>query len=419
MRYQAPRGTQDILPAEAPYWVWMEERFREVCRLYGYEEIRTPIFEETDLFVRSLGEATEVVHKEMYTFEDRGGRSLTLKPEMTAPAVRAYLEHKLGSPEKVTRLFYISPIFRYERPQKGRFRQSHQCGVELLGSSEPDADAEVVDLAVRWYRQLGFPEVTVKINSLGMEECRQRYREALRAFVAPWIGELGEEVRERFERNPLRLLDSKEEKIQKRLREAPTIDEFWEEESREHYSALKELLKALGIPFEEDVRLVRGLDYYTKTVFEIQSGALGAQNALCGGGRYDHLIAALGGEETPAVGVAMGLERALLTLKAEGRLPPVSQPPALFAVCLTERRSEFWKVVSALREQGFAVVVDVRFGSAKAQFRQADKSGARFALIVGEDELKEGTVTLKDLSQGEQCRVTLRELPAKLKGEDS
>ncbi len=407
------------MPSESPYWAWMEERFREVCRLYGYKEIRTPIFEETDLFVRSLGEGTEVVQKQMYTFKDRGNRSLTLKPEVTAPVVRAYLEHKLGSPDKVTRLFYISPIFRYERPQRGRFRQSHQCGIELLGSGEPDADAEVIDLAVRWYRLLGFSGVKVKINSLGMEECREKYREALRAFVNPWIGELGRDMAERFEQNPLRLLDSKEKEVQERLKEAPTIDGFWEEESKEHFSLLKERLRVLNISFEEDVRLVRGLDYYTKTVFEIQSGALGAQNALCGGGRYDHLIASLGGPETPAVGVAMGVERAYLALQEEKKLPEMSvigKPLDVFAVCLTERRSEFWKVVSSLRENGFSVVMDVRFGSAKSQLRQADKSGARYALFIGDSELDEGVVTLKDLSSGRQERVAKGELTAKLRG---
>lgn len=411
MQYKAPRGTQDILPGESERWQWLEHTFREVCSLYGYREIRTPAFESTDLFHRGLGEQTEVVTKQMYTFEDQGGRSLTLKPEGTAPAIRAYLEHNLGGQGRVTRLYYITPIFRYERPQAGRYRQAHQTGVELIGSAAPEADAEVIDLTFRWYRSLGIEGLTLKVNSLGMEECRAKYREALLEFARPILSDMREEERVRYERNPLRLLDTKDPELLQRLLDAPTLEAFLEEASREHFDRLLWLLAALGIPYEVDVRLVRGLDYYTRTVFEVQSPALGSQNSLCGGGRYDNLIEEMGGPPTPATGVAMGIERALLAASAAGSAPSGENVADVFAVILVP--SEVGeRLLSELRSAGIRTLCDPDRRSAKSQFRQADKSGAPFALTLGEDEVVREVVRVKRMETGEETEVPLQSLSA-------
>lgn len=402
MKYQAPRGTEDILPEESAQWQWLEGVFRSVCRLYGYKEIRTPTFEDTDLFVRGLGETSDAVNKEMYTFIDRGGRSITLKPEATAPVARAYVEHSLGHSGQISRLYYITPIYRYERPQKGRLRQSHQTGVELLGSSAPDADAEIIDLTVRFYKTLGLNEVNIKLNSLGMNECRAKYREALLNYSKNFIKDYPEDFRERCEKNPLRLLDSKDEKLKAFMMEAPLISDYFEHETKEHFGKLQELLIKLEIDFHLDARLVRGLDYYTKTVFEVQSKSLGAQNALCGGGRYDDLIEKCGGHPTPAVGVAMGIERALMVLRTSIDLSSFTETPLAFAVCLTDNRAEFWKIIQSLRDENLSIECDTESRSAKSQFRQADKSGAKFAIIIGDDELKNNQVKLKNLATGEE-----------------
>lgn len=405
MRFQAPRGTRDVLPQEAHRWVHLEKTFRDICHLYGYSEIRTPTFEDTELFVRGVGEGTDIVSKEMYTFKDRAGRSLTLKPEGTAPVIRAYLEHSLGTPNQITRLFYITPIFRYERPQKGRLRESHQTGVELIGSGTPDADAEVIELTVRFYQTLGIRNISIKLNSLGEEECRKSYREALLEYARPHLRDFPEEFRARCEKNPLRLLDSKDPEVQKIVADAPPITRYYEKETIEHFESLQKLLNSLGITYEIDPKLVRGLDYYTKTVFEVQSEFLGAQNALCGGGRYDNLIEEYGGQPTPAVGVAMGIERALMVMETLEIEKKVERLLDVFAVCLTENRIEFAKFVKFLRDSGISVVTDLEFRSAKSQFRQADKSGANYAVILGDEELEKGVVKVKDMRSGEE--VTL------------
>lgn len=403
MKYQAPRGTEDLIPGQSQVWVWLEEQFRKVCELYGYKEIRTPTFEDTELFLRGLGEATDIVSKETYTFIDRGDRSLTLKPEGTAGAVRSYLEHNLGASGQITRLFYITPIFRYERPQKGRFREAHQVGIELIGSSSPEADAEVIDLTLRWYKSIGIEGASVKLNSLGMELCRGKYREALLEYAMVYLNDMSEEFRERCIKNPLRLLDSKDEKLIEAMQAAPILSDYWEDESREHHEELQSLLKAMNIPFVNDPRLVRGLDYYTKTVFEVHSDQIGSQSALCGGGRYDGLVKQCGGPETPAVGVAMGIERAFMVLEATDKLPKLKNSPDVFAVCITENREQFFAIATQLRDAGISVEMDTNFRSAKSQFRQADSSGARFALVVGDEELASGQIKLKDLQSGEEA----------------
>ncbi|MGI8922601.1 MAG: histidine--tRNA ligase [Fimbriimonadales bacterium] len=411
MRFQAPRGTEDILPGQSERWVWLEATFRRVCSLYNYREIRTPTFEDTNLFVR-LGEGTDVVSKEMYTFSDRGGRSNSLKPEGTAPAIRAYLEHSLGAPGQITKLFYITPAFRYGRPQKGRLRESHQTGVEFIGSDSPDADAEVIELTARFYKELGMNSVTVKLNSLGESECRARFRDALLEFARPALADMPEEFRQRSERNPMRILDSKDPALQEAMLGAPVIGDFLEPESRAHFETILERLQNLVVNYEIEPRLVRGLDYYTKTVFEVQSKSLGAQSSLCGGGRYDGLVEECGGPDTPAVGVGMGIERALMAIdNRSAELPPSLDA---FAVCLTECRNDFARVLKDLRKAGVRVESDPDYRSAKSQFRQADKSGALFAIVIGDEELTSGQATIRDLRESTEKKVALDALAALL-----
>lgn len=414
MRFQAPRGTEDVLPGQTERWLWLEETFRRVCALYDYREIRTPTFEDTQLFHR-LGDGSDVVSKEMYTFKDRGDRSITLKPEGTAPAVRAYVENSIGAPGQITRLSYITPIFRYDRPQKGRYRESHQTGIELIGSAAASADAEVIGLTSRFYDQLGLDGLVVKVNNLGGKECRANYTQALLTFARPVLADASSEFRDRCEKNPLRLLDSKDEAIQSALADAPTIDGFLEPESKEHFAQLLAELDAVEVTYDVVPRLVRGLDYYSKTVFEVHSEALGAQSSLCGGGRYDDLIAECGGPPTPAVGVAMGIERALIALEELGRLPAESVGPTVFAICLTEDKPAFAKVVASLRDDGISVATDPEARSAKSQFRQADKAGAKLAVVIGDDELSTQTATVKHLATSEENNVSLASLSEHIK----
>ncbi len=416
MKFQAPKGTQDVLPSFAAEWNWLETSFRNTCERFGYGEIRTPVFEDTGLFLAGIGEGTDIVHKEMYTFTDRGGRSITLKPEGTAPAIRAYVQHGLGAPGQITRLYYVTPAYRYERPQKGRLREHHQCGVELLGASTADADAEVIDLTVRFYRGLGLTGIGVRLNSLGGEQCRAGYRKALLKFAEPVLKNMPEEFRERCEKNPLRMLDSKDESLQKAMRDAPNIQEYLEPESKEQFDALQDLLKTLDIPFTLEPRLVRGLDYYTGTVFEVQTDMLGAQNALCGGGRYDKLVELIGGPPTPAVGVGIGIERALMMVNAAKIHTPEAPRPDAFLVALTNNRIEVAKIVKTLRDAMIAVETDPEARSAKSQFRRADKSGAKFAVVIGDDELASRHATVKELKTGSVLKVAFELLVTHLKG---
>jgi len=409
MRFQAPRGTEDVLPGQSERWLWLEETFRKVCELYDYHEIRTPTFEDTQLFHR-LGDGSDVVSKEMYTFTDRGDRSLTLKPEGTAPAVRAYIENSVGAPGQITRLSYITPIFRYDRPQKGRLRESHQTGVELIGSSSASADAEVIGLTARYYRELGLGASVVKLNSLGGRECRARYTDALLDFAKPLLVEATSEFRDKCLKNPLRLLDSKDHVIQAALAEAPTIDGFLEDDSKRHFADLVAELDAVGVAYERAPRLVRGLDYYTRTVFEVHSDALGAQSSLCGGGRYDDLIEECGGPPTPAVGVAMGIERALIALDELGQQAQLNRGAAVFAICLTSDRQAFARIIDDMRSANISVVSDPDARSAKSQFRQADKAGAKLAVVIGDDELASQVATIKNLVDAVETKVAIGNL---------
>lgn len=419
LRYTAPRGTRDVLPEESHLWQYVEEQWRTLCHLYGYREIRTPLFEETELFVRSVGETTDIVTKEMYTFEDRGGRSLTLKPEGTAPVVRAYLEHSLAASGGVTKVYYLIPIFRYERPQKGRYRQAHQLGVELIGAAEPTADAEVIALTLQFYRTLGFPDEVIELhlNTVGCSRCRPAYRDAIRRYAQAYSTQLCPTCSERLERNPLRLLDCKEPQCDRLMADAPRIEEYLCESCRSHFETLLTILAAIQVPYVRNHRLVRGLDYYTKTAFEVIGKQLGAQNSLCGGGRYDELIEECGGAPTPALGVALGMERTLLMLQElHYPLPEPPKPQVFVSYVGAEARLVAFQWVQHLRSAGIAAEIDHTNRSLKAQMRLADRSGARYALLLGADELTRGTATIRDLKEKTQQEVTLEQLLKKLKG---
>ena len=373
-----------------------------MVHLYGYREIRTPTFEETDLFVRTSGETSDIVSKQMYSFVDKGGRSVTLKPEGTAPAMRALIEHGLLSPGQVQRLYYITPIFRYERPQKGRLREAHQVGLELVGSPSPAADAEVIEVTVRFYEALGIKEISVLLNSLGRAECRARYREALLHHAEEFLRTQNTELREKIEKNPLRLLDSKDPDVKDALAGLPPVTQFLEEDSKRRFDELQALLTESAVKFTPAPDIVRGLDYYTETVFEVQSAGLGSQNALCGGGRYDDLIAELGGSPTPSVGVAMGIERALMVAEDEGRCAAEPRLDAFVVAAAPEHEEEARRIAACCRRHGIAASLDLDAHSLKSRLKQADRSGARYAVIIGDDEAASGTVSLRDLAAGRQ-----------------
>ncbi len=414
----APRGTKDIMPEDVKSWRYLEETMRKICAQYGYKEIRTPVFEHTELFLRGIGETTDVVEKEMYTFNDRGNRSITLRPENTASAVRAYIEHKLYAEPAPTKLFYIGPMFRYDRPQAGRYRQFHQFGVEALGIQGPNIDAEIILLAVQILQSLGLKDLKLKINSVGCPKCRPLHREKLQAFFKPHFDELCKDCQSRFDRNPLRLLDCKNPHCQELGQGAPSLEECLCDDCREHFEGLKKLLTAAGIEYEVDHNLVRGLDYYTKTAFEIQYKPLGAQSAVCGGGRYDGLIEEVGGPATPGIGFAMGMERVLLALESQNLLPQEQESIDVFAVCpQQEIFPDVFKTVINLRRAGFKAEFDFQGRSMKAQMKQANKTNAKYVLIFGEDEFARGQVVLRNMSNSEQTEIAITDIITKLQAE--
>jgi histidyl-tRNA synthetase len=413
---QAIRGMKDILPQQTPLWQFLEDRVRAVLSRYGYEEIRMPILEMTDLFKRSIGEVTDIVEKEMYTFEDRNGDSLTLRPEGTAGCVRAGLEHGLLF-NQVQRLWYCGPMFRHERPQKGRYRQFHQIGVESFGLEGPDVDLEQILITARIWRELGLQDLQLQLNTLGTADERVRYREQLVSYFHARHSELDEDSQRRLESNPLRILDSKNPQMVELLAGAPTLMEYLGDASRSHFAILCEGLDAAGVPYTINPRLVRGLDYYARTVFEWVTDQLGAQGTVCAGGRYDGLVEQLGGKAVPAVGFAMGLER-LVSLLEETRLAERLPGLDLYMVVVGEKaQREGLQLAERLRDQlpGLSVVVHCGGGSFKSQFKKADKSNARFALILGDDELAKGEVGLKPLrDNGEQQQIKLADLASAL-----
>jgi histidyl-tRNA synthetase len=405
----APRGTADLIPPHSLRWQELEARIHEIARRFGYGEIRTPIFEATELFVRGVGETTDIVEKEMYTFADKGDRSMTLRPEWTAPVMRAALEHHLFA-QGPQRLYYIGPIFRYERPQKGRYRQSHQFGVECTGYRGPEADVEVIALAWTLLRSYGIADVRLHVNSIGDRACRPRYREALLEHFRPHADRLSADSRRRLERNPLRILDSKAPEDRPYVESAPHFEDVLCDACRAHFAAVRAHLDEAEIPYVVDPTIVRGLDYYTRTVFEFVSGALGAQSTVCAGGRYDDLVSSLGGAEVPAVGFALGLERLLHVIEAAGsRLEP--QRSGVQAIALgAEARGRLLPLAIRLREAGVSVFMDYEDRKLLAQLKIADRNGARYALIVGSDELASGEAVLRDLVERQDLRVSLHSL---------
>lgn len=415
---QAIRGMNDYLPADTAIWQRIEGTLKQVLASYGYSEIRLPIVEHTPLFSRAIGEVTDVVEKEMYTFEDRNGESLTLRPEGTAGCVRAGIEHGLLYNQE-QRLWYTGPMFRYERPQKGRYRQFHQMGVEVFGLQGPDVDAELIMMTARWWKALGIAEhVELELNSIGSLDARANYRSALVAFLEQHQDVLDEDCKRRMYTNPLRVLDSKNPDIQKLLNDAPTLGEFLDEESREHFSGLCALLDDAGIKYRINQRLVRGLDYYNRTVFEWVTSSLGSQGTVCGGGRYDGLVEQLGGRATPAVGFAMGMERLVLLVQA---VNPEFEPTRIVDVYVIASgqgvQSAAMQLAEKLRDADPALKMMTNFGGGnfKKQFARADKWGARIALVLGEDEVKAGQVVVKDLRTGDQQTLAQSDAAATLR----
>ena len=402
------KGTHDILPSDSRQWQHLEQIVHDVCGRFRYEEIRTPLFEETRLFSRSVGEDTDIVSKEMYTWEDRGGTSLTLRPELTASVVRSYIQHNLGTQAPVQRLYYMGPLFRRERPQKGRQRQFHQFGVEAFGSENPEQDAEIIAIAWHILSACGLNKTaSLQLNSIGSSKCRSDYRNALKAFIRPNRDQFSETSQKRFDTNPLRILDTKLEHEQTLLEGAPMVSECYTAEDKAHLESLQNFLTAMEIPFTIDPRLVRGLDYYSRTVFEFTSPVLGAQNALLGGGRYDGLVETLGGKPTPGIGFAAGMERFLIAMDDQSN---VSKTDVYF-VCLGEAGlSTALSLTNELRQSRFNVMFDPLRRSLKAQLREANKSGARFALILGDTEMEKGTVVFKDLEKGEQKNILQKKI---------
>ncbi|EPP25579.1 histidine--tRNA ligase [Vibrio fluvialis] len=413
---QAIRGMNDCLPTQSPLWQKVEGIVKNVISAYGYNEVRMPIVEETNLFSRAVGEETDVVSKEMYTFEDRNGDSLTLRPEGTAGCVRSCIQNSLINRDE-QRLWYMGPMFRHERPQKGRYRQFHQCGVEVFGLNGPDVDAELIMMTARLWRELGIDKhVRLELNSIGSQEDRADYRTALVAFLEQHIDVLDEDCKRRMHTNPLRVLDTKNPDIQAILGDAPRLSEYLGEESKAHFAGLCELLDATGIEYTVNERLVRGLDYYNRTVFEWMTESLGSQGTVCGGGRYDCLVEQLGGKATPAVGFAMGLERLVLMMETLGNTDVRRNVDVYMVTAGEGTLTAGMKLVEELREQvpGLRVMTHFGGGNFKKQFKRADKVGAAVALVLGENEVAEKTVVLKDLAGGEQETISQTEIAGKL-----
>lgn len=412
-RIQIPRGTQDIMPGTVELWHYVEAKARDLSRRSNYQEIRTPLFESTELFQRGVGETTDIVEKEMYSVANpRSTDALTLRPEGTAGVVRSYVENKLyGVPNQPTKLYYLGPMFRHERPQAGRYRQFVQFGAEAIGSSDPAIDAEVIGLAIRLYQELGLTGLSVELNSVGTLEDRARHREHLLAHLNGVRTELCEDCQSRIDRNPLRVLDCKNEKCKSLTKDAPSILDYLSEESAAHFEAVKGYLTALDIPYHVNPRLVRGLDYYTLTAFEIKMAEIGAVETLCGGGRYNGLVAELGGDDMPGIGFALSIERLLLALEKQGVQLPITGGIDCFVVVQSpEAKTQAFVLVDQLRQAGIAAELDYLDRKMKAQLKQADRLSARFTAIIGESELANGTVVLKEMATGEQQEVKREEL---------
>ena len=404
MAIQGQKGTKDMLPSEAYKWNYIADKLRKISEEYGIREIRTPMFEATELFERGVGETTDVVQKEMYTFEDKGGRSITLKPEGTAPAVRAFIEHSLYADAQPTKMFYFTDCFRYEKMQKGRLRQFHQYGIEVFGSQEASIDAEIISLVMRSLDEFGIKGISLNINSLGCPSCRAKYNEALKEYLKSNYDDLCETCKTRFEKNPMRIIDCKEKKCKEIVKNAPIILDFICDECKEHFEKLKNYLTAMGIEYNVDPQIVRGLDYYSKTVFEVIKDGL----TIFGGGRYDYLVEEIGGPKTPAMGFGLGLERLLLTLEEEGIKIEEPNRCDLFIGSMGDNaKLKAMKLAFDLRKEGLKVDIDHLGKSVKAQMKYANKIGARFTFVIGDSEIQENMVNVKRMSDGEKFEVAL------------
>ncbi|MDR5586998.1 histidine--tRNA ligase [Clostridium aquiflavi] len=404
MEMQAPKGTKDMLPQDAYKWHYVENTFRDIVKAYGIREIRTPMFEHTELFLRGVGDTTDIVQKEMYTFNDKGNRSVTLKPEGTAPAVRAFIENRLFNEAQPTKLFYITPTFRYENVQKGRLRQFHQCGIEIFGSKEPTMDVEAIKVAMDTLSKLGLKSLSLHINNLGCPTCRAKYNEALKKFLEENYENLCDTCKSRFEKNPMRILDCKERKCHEITKNAPQILDYVCEECETHFNKVKEHLDILGISYVVDQGIVRGLDYYTKTIFEI----INDDFTVCGGGRYDKLVEELGGPEMPAVGFAIGEERIIMTLENEGIEIPNENMVDLYIGARGDAEKKYaFKLAHDLRSLGVKCEINHMGRSIKAEMKYANKIGSKFTTILGEDELQNNQINLKRMEDGEIFNLSL------------
>lgn len=411
-----PKGTKDMLPQDAYKWHYVESKAREVASLFGFREIRTPMFEHTELFTRGVGETTDIVTKEMYTFLDKGGRSMTLRPEGTAGVARAFIENGLAQQTLPMKAYYLASVFRYERPQNGRLREHHQFGVELYGSESPSADAEVIALADAFLRSVGLSSLTLNINSIGCRECRAKYNAALKEYIGANLAGMCAQCRDRFDRNPLRILDCKEEKCRVITAGAPKITDFLCEDCRAHFEGVQKQLSRQGIAFSVNPSIVRGLDYYTRTVFEFVSEDIGAQGTVCGGGRYNHLVEEVGGKPTPAVGFGLGLERLIMVLENTDALKAQPERTDVYLAALGDRAAEYVPVLAAsLRAEGVKTEFDLMGRGLKAQMKYADKCGARFTVVIGDNELDRGAAALKDMASGESEECAFRDIAAKVK----
>lgn len=407
MQLQAPKGTKDLLPQDSYKWQYIESKIRKIAATYGCREIRTPMFESTELFIRGVGDTTDVVQKEMYTFNDKGNRSITLKAEGTAPAVRAFIENGLFNEVQPTKLYYFTPVFRYENVQKGRLRQHHQFGIEIFGAEEPSLDAEVISIAMEVFKSMGLKDLKAAINSIGCPKCRKKYNEALKSYLQDNYDSLCNTCKTRFEKNPMRILDCKEDKCKKIVENAPIILDYICDECKQHFENVKKFLEALNIEYVVDPHIVRGLDYYSKTVFEIISDGI----TICGGGRYDYLIGEIGGPQIPAIGFGMGIERLIMTLEEKGINIPVPDYIDVFIGSMGEKgKVESLKLASKLRLLGIKCDIDHVGRSVKAQMKYANKISAKYSLILGDNEIEKGIAKVKDMSSSESTEVELSDI---------
>ena len=420
MLTQAPKGTRDILPAEIYEWHYVEEAIAKLCNCFGYKEIRTPVFEHTELFQRGVGDTTDIVQKEMYTFSDKGGRSITLRPEGTAGVVRSYVENGMASMPQPIKLYYIIPAYRYENVQKGRYREFHQFGVEVFGSQGPSIDAEVISILALLFERLGLKQVNLNINSIGCPICREEYNEKLRNYFRPMLSQLCKNCGGRFERNPLRIIDCKEEQCKKFTADAPALLDNLCGECLAHFEGLRSGLENLGIAYNVDKSIVRGLDYYTKTVFEFVSENVGTQGTICGGGRYDGLVETCGGAPTPGIGFGLGIERLLLELDSQGIQIPEPAAMDLYIATIGGKADTFaQRLVYKLRAQGVGADTDHMGKSLRAQMKYADKMGYTYNIVLGDEEIESNRAVLKNMKTGEQKDISIDSIIDRMKNQGS